>query len=138
MDVYAENILDHYKHPRNTGHLESATVSHREQNLSCGDDLTVELLLENGVIQDIKWHGQGCAISQAAMSLLSEELMGASASDASAMNKDSVLTLLGVPVGARRLKCALLSLHTLKNALRQAEQQEALSWLQNVEIDNNG
>lgn len=137
MDVYAENILDHYKHPRNTGHLSAPTVKHQEQNLSCGDELTVELLLEQGVIKDIKWHGQGCAISQAAMSLLSEELMGKPLHDASAMNKDSILALLGVPIGVRRLKCALLGLHTLKNALRQSEQKEALSWLHNVEIDNN-
>lgn len=138
MDVYAENILDHYKHPRHTGELQAPTVRHREQNISCGDDLTIDLLLKDDKIADIKWQGQGCAISQASMSLLSEELINKTLIEAEGMNKDSVLALLGVPVGARRLKCALLSLHTLKNALRLARQQEALSWLHNVEIDNEG
>ena len=136
MDLYAENILDHYKHPRHAGQLQHPTVRHREENLSCGDDLTVDLLITDGVIDDVKWMGEGCAISQAAMSLLSEELIGMTADEAMGATKEEVLQMLGVPVGPRRLKCALLSLHTLRNALRKAAGQDALSWLQNVEIDN--
>jgi nitrogen fixation protein NifU and related proteins len=136
MDLYAENILDHYKHPRNTGHIASPTVSHREENLSCGDDLTVDLVITDGVIDEVKWRGEGCAISQAAMSLLSEELTGMTADEAMGTTKEEVLQMLGVPVGPRRLKCALLSLHTLRNALRLAARQEPQSWLRNVEIDN--
>ena len=138
MDLYAENILDHFKHPRNAGSLASPTVQNREENVSCGDDMTIDLLIDDGVIKDLKWQGQGCAISQAAMSLFSEELIGKKLDDAAAMKKDDVLSLLGVPIGARRLKCALLCLHTLKNALHVAIKEQTLSWLQNVEIDNEG
>lgn len=136
MDLYAENILDHYKHPRNAELLPHPDVSHREENASCGDDLNLTLTLKNGVIAEIGWSGQGCAISQAAMSLLSEELTGKSLDEAGAMKKVSILALLGVPVGPRRLKCALLCLHTLKNTVRKVKGQEPESWLRNVEIDN--
>lgn len=135
MDLYAENILDHYKHPRHTGHL-SRAVSHREENISCGDDLTIDLVIDDGVIADLKWRGEGCAISQAAMSLLSEELIGMSVADAEALKPDEVYSLLGVPIGPRRFKCALLGLHTLKNALRAAHGEPAQSWLETVSLDH--
>lgn len=138
MDLYAETILDHYKHPRHAGHLKEPTVSHREENASCGDDLTLELKIDKGIIRELAWHGEGCAISQAAMSLLSEELTGKSISDTETMTKETVLGLLGVPVGPRRLKCALLCLHTLKNALRVSKNDSPETWLRNVEIDNEG
>lgn len=137
MDLYAENILDHFKHPRNAGSLPSPTVQHREENLSCGDDMTIDLLIEDGVIKDLAWQGQGCAISQAAMSLFSEELRGKKLDDAAVLTKDDVLSLLGVPVGARRLKCALLCLHTLKNALHVYHKQLPENWLKTVQVEEN-
>lgn len=135
MDLYADNILDHYKHPRNTGHL-SRAISHREENISCGDDLTIDLVIEDGVITALKWRGEGCAISQAAMSLLSEDIIGMTTADAEALTPDEVYSLLGVPVGPRRFKCALLSLHTLLNTLRTARKQPPQSWLETVSLEN--
>lgn len=135
MDLYADNILDHYKHPRNTGGIPRA-VTHREENISCGDDLTIDLVIENDVIKDLKWRGEGCAISQAAMSLLSEELIGMKVTVAQAIKPDHVYALLGVPVGPRRFKCALLGLHTLLNTLRTARKHAPQSWTQTVSLEN--
>jgi nitrogen fixation NifU-like protein len=136
MDLYADNVLDHYKHPRNTGSLKKATVTHREENLSCGDDLTIELLIAKGLIADIRWQGTGCAISQAAMSMLSEELTGKAIDDAIKLKPADIRAILGVPVGPRRIKCALLCLHTLKNALRKSRKEQPQDWLQTVEVEN--
>ncbi len=118
MDLYAENILDHYHHPRGTGSMATPTVRHREENLSCGDELTIDLEVAGGKIKKVSWQGTGCAISQASMSMLSEELAGMTTDEAEHLEMKHVIELLHVPVGARRTKCALLSLHTLKNALR--------------------
>ncbi len=134
MDIYAENILDHYKHPRNSGTLDEPTVCHREQNLSCGDDLTIDLTIKNGVISDMKWRGEGCAISQAATSLLSEELVGMTVTDAMSQKPEHIYALLGVPIGPRRLKCALLCVHTLRNALRTARKEPVQSWRETLDV----
>lgn len=130
MDVYAENILDHYRNPRKQITVDSGqwTVSHGEKNLSCGDELTLGLQIKNDRVTDIGWDGTGCAISQASMSILSEELTGKSTAELAAMTPQHVYDLLGVPIGPRRIKCALLSLHTLKNALRKAEGKDAQGW----------
>ncbi len=136
MDLYAENVLDHYKHPRNAGVLKKATVTHREENLSCGDDLTIELRITDGKIADIRWQGTGCAISQAAMSMLSEELAGKTTDQTAALTPDDIRRMLGVPVGPRRIKCALLCLHTLKNAIRKWQKKPVQDWIQTVEVEN--
>lgn len=135
MDLYADNILDHYKRPRNTGEIQGA-VRHREENISCGDDLTIDVVIDEGVITDLRWQGQGCAISQAAMSLLSEDLIGMTVSDAEALKPNEIYSLLGVPVGPRRVKCALLCLHTFLNTLRASRGQPPQSWLETVSLEN--
>ena len=76
MSMYREELLDHYKYPRNFGKLESATMMHREFNPLCGDDITLQVVVNNGVVQDIKFNGHGCAISMAAASMLSEHIKG--------------------------------------------------------------
>ena len=134
MDLYAETILDHYRHPRNHSPLPRKTVEHDEANLSCGDTLHIELQIENEKVTGISWKGEGCAISQASMSMLSEELLGKTTDALEQLKKTDIYDLLGVPVGPRRFKCALLSLHTLKNALRKAHGKEPQSWLQTVEL----
>jgi nitrogen fixation NifU-like protein len=136
MDLYAENVLDHYRHPRNTGNLPKASVRHREENLSCGDDLTIELEIACGRITKVRWQGTGCAISQAAMSILSEELVGKTTDEIETLAPDEIRTMLGVPVGPRRIKCALLCLHTLKNALKKWRKEPLQDWLQTVEVEN--
>lgn len=132
MDLYAENILDHYRHPRGKQRLPSPSVTHDEVNLSCGDAVTLDLLIADGHLGAIGWEGSGCAISQAAMSMLCEELTGKSLEDIELLKKEDVYELLGVPVGPRRTKCALLSLHTLKNAVRKLKGEAAQGWAETV------
>lgn len=112
------------------------TVEHHEVNASCGDELTVKLNIDDGKIAACSWSGTGCAISQAAMSMLSEELAGMSVKQLEAMKAEHVKELLGVPVGTRRVKCALLCLHALKNALRKQAGQKPQSWIETAGSDN--
>ena len=135
MDLYAENILDHYRHPRNKQKLApdlQYLVSHTEANLSCGDEISVSLNIKDDGIAEISWDGTGCAISQAAMSLLSEELHGKTVSEIEALTPKDVYDLLGVPIGPRRRKCALLGLHALKNALREHAGKKPQGWTETV------
>lgn len=132
MDIYAENILDHYKSPRAKGTLAAASVTHGEKNLSCGDALTLQMKIENDIIRELAWEGTGCAISQAGMSMLSEELVGKTTTEAMAIDARHMMEMLGVPIGPRRMKCALLSLHTLKNALRAAQGNPSGLWRETV------
>jgi len=111
---YREFILDHYKHPRNFGRLESADVSHEEYNPLCGDVVGMDFRIADGVIEDVMFHGRGCAISQASASLLTERLKGLSLEEARRISRDDVLEELGIDISPARLKCALLSLKVLK------------------------
>jgi len=113
-DFYQQNILDHSKHPRNSGRLNQPTVSREEINPLCGDKLHIDLQIDNGVVTDVGFTGRGCAISQAAASMLTEEIKGKSVADVRALSKDDVLDLLGIPIGYTRLKCALLGLKAIK------------------------
>jgi nitrogen fixation NifU-like protein len=135
MDLYAENILEHSKNPRHRDPIDHATVQHEEINHSCGDAVSLSLQIEDGTIVAVSWQGSGCAISQAGMSILSEELAGMPVEKAASLRKENIFDLLGVPIGTRRIKCALLCLHTLKNALRKAEGKAPQSWLDTVEIE---
>ena len=132
MDIYAETILDHYRHPKAKKRISQPSVSHAETNPACGDELTIDLRIENGSITDLGWDGTGCAISQAAMSLLSEEIAGKSAAELEALTQKDIYAMLGVPIGPRRFKCALLCLHTLKNALRKSRGEKAQPWSETV------
>ncbi len=118
-DFYRENILDHYRNPRNRGHLEHPSATAEGVNPLCGDELSVELLVEDGVITDVRYNGQGCAISQAAASMLSDAVKGKPISEVSSVGKEDVLDELGIPLSPIRLKCALLSVGVLKVALNQ-------------------
>lgn len=128
MDVYAENILDHYRHPRAKKSVNAPTVEHTETNVSCGDTLTVQLKFEDDRLVEVGWSGEGCAISQAGISLLSEELAGKTEGEIEALSKEQIYALLGVPVGPRRVKCALLCLHAVKNAIRKMRGEEVAGW----------
>lgn len=132
MDIYAENILDHSKHPHHSGKIADASVVHTENNPSCGDTVTLTLRINGERITDIGWTGDGCAISQASMSMLSDELIGKSLEDVQKMDPEAIKTLLSVPVGTRRLKCALLSLHTLKNAIHSYQSKPLQTWHETV------
>jgi nitrogen fixation NifU-like protein len=113
-DLAQANILDHYRHPRNHGTLEQPTVSREEFNPLCGDKIRLDLLIKDGIIDDLRFTGRGCTISQASTSMLTEALKGQPVEVAKTFGKEDVLDLLGIPIGYTRLKCALLGLKALK------------------------
>ncbi|MCB9100113.1 MAG: SUF system NifU family Fe-S cluster assembly protein [Anaerolineales bacterium] len=114
-DFYRENILDHYRNPRNAGTLDDATHSHQENNPLCGDVVRIDLHVnENNVIDEVAFKGRGCAISQASASMLTEMIKGKTVDEAKAVGKEQILEALGIQIGPTRLKCALLSLKVLK------------------------
>ena len=116
-ELYRENILEHYKHPQNYGELSDFDLEFTDTNPLCGDELTVHMKLdENRQITDIRFSGQGCAISQAAASMTSEEIKGLSLEELLKLDKSFVLELLGINISATRMKCALLSLKVFKGA----------------------
>lgn len=115
-DFYREYILEHYKYPRNRGTLDNPTISQEETNLLCGDRVRLDLLIVNNIIEKIYFSGQGCAISMASASILTEAITGKTLDEARAFGKEQLLDLIGIPLDKNpaRIKCALLSLKTLK------------------------
>ena len=119
--LYRENILDHYKHPRNYGVIEAPDAEAEGMNPLCGDEVSITVVFgEDGdTIEDVKFSGRGCAISQSATSMLTELIKGRKASDVAALPKEDLLEEVGVPLTPVRLKCAILGLSTLKVALHK-------------------
>lgn len=118
MDIYTENILDHYKNPRNFGHLKNPTHSNEEDNPLCGDKLNFELKINrNDRVIEIAFSGEGCAISMASASMLSEELNGKSINEIEKIDDENVLKLLGIPVSQARMNCALMALMAVRKAI---------------------
>ena len=113
-EFYREYILDHYKNPRNYGRLEHPDITHEEDNPLCGDVVGMDFKIKDGVIEDIRFHGRGCAISQASASLLTERLKGVALDQAKKIDKNDVLGELGIQISPARIKCALLPLKVLK------------------------
>jgi nitrogen fixation NifU-like protein len=116
-DLYRDYILEHYRRPHNFGVLDGATLSQEGANPLCGDRITLQLRVRNGVIDGVGFTGRGCAISQASASLLTDEIKGKEVGTANAMGADNVLEMLGIEISPARMKCALLSLETLHGAL---------------------
>jgi nitrogen fixation NifU-like protein len=116
-DIYRENIIDHYKNPRNFGELKEADIEKSELNPVCGDSIKLFVKLKKGKIEDVKFKGQGCAISLAAASMLTEELKGKTLEEAKQISKEDVFEMLGVKLGVVRMKCGLLCLNTLKKGI---------------------
>ena len=114
MNIYEEDILDHYENPSNYGTLEKPDISYEDDNPLCGDQIRMDLEVEDGVIKDVRFCGHGCTISQAAASMLTEEVKGQALEDVKKLTKDDILKMLGIPLGPVRLKCGLLALKVLK------------------------
>jgi nitrogen fixation NifU-like protein len=121
--LYREVILDHYKNPRGHGLLEDADAQAEGQNPLCGDEVSIFVAFgEDGeTIEEVKFSGRGCAISQAATSMLTELVQGRSAREVATLRRDELLDEIGIPLTPVRLKCALLGLSTLKLALHKAK-----------------
>ncbi len=109
--MYREQILDHYKHPRNYGELEDPTFTHVGENPMCGDEIRMDIALDddNEVIEEVAFTGDGCAISLASASMLTETLQGMAVEELLEMDRDDVLDLLGVDISPMRVKCAVLA-----------------------------
>lgn len=119
MDIYAQNILDHFKNPRNRGILENAETSFKSLNASCGDEITAYLKLDNDKIKEISFDGHGCAIALAAASILSESLVNKRIIDILTMDLNDVRAELGIDISNRRSKCALIALRSIQGALNK-------------------
>ncbi len=113
-DLYRDNIIDHYQNPRNFGTLEHPDISYEDSNPVCGDELRMDLKVQDGRVVDARFTGHGCSISQASASMLTEEIIGKTLDEVKQIDKQYLLDLLGIPLGPVRLKCALLSLKVLK------------------------
>jgi nitrogen fixation protein NifU and related proteins len=117
---YREYILDHYRNPRNYGKLEHPTAHAEDSNPLCGDQLSMDLLVEGNHVTEVRFQGRGCAISQAAASMLSEMIEGKSVEEVVQLGKDDVLDALGITISPARTRCAFLSLRVLHRSLALA------------------
>lgn len=110
-DMYRQQILDHYKNPRNYGEMEDPTFSHVGENPSCGDTIKMDVRLEDDgeTIEYVAFSGDGCAISQASASMLSQKLPGTTLSELKEMDRDDIVDMLGVDISPMRIKCAVLA-----------------------------
>lgn len=113
-DIYKDIILDYYRNPRNFGDLPNPDVRAKDSNPLCGDIIEMQLKINDGKVEDVRFKGKGCAISQASASMLTEVVKGKSLDEVKAMSKSDVLNLLGIDPGPTRIKCALLGLKVMK------------------------
>ncbi len=123
-DFYREYILDHYRNPRNRGVIESPDITYADSNPLCGDEIQIDLLVKDGLVDDVKFSGRGCAISQASVSMLTEMIEGKPIDEVKEITKEDVLELLGITLTPVRVKCALLGLKVLKSGVYGIEAAE--------------
>jgi nitrogen fixation NifU-like protein len=116
-DFYRDYILDHYRSPRNFGHLDHPDAVAEDVNPLCGDAIRMELgVAQDGTVRDVRFSGKGCAISQASASMLTESIVGRKLEDVARLSKDVVLENVGIGISPTRMKCAMLGLRVLKSA----------------------
>lgn len=112
--IYREIILEHSRNPSNRGKLDPADFTYEDTNPLCGDEIRIDVRVKDDHITEIAFSGQGCAISQASASILTELVEGRSLDEVRTLGKDALLEEIGIPLSPARLKCALLSLKVLK------------------------
>jgi nitrogen fixation NifU-like protein len=122
--LYSEVLLDHFRHPRNYGHLPAPDISFEDFNPLCGDRIRIELRLDHTVVEDARFTGDGCAISIAAASLLTELIVGTDIIDSEAISDNRLVSALESDIKPSRLQCALLPLKALREGLRSYRPQE--------------
>jgi nitrogen fixation NifU-like protein len=126
MDIYREVILDHYKHPRNFGHLDKPDAKVEEGNVTCGDRIVMEIHVTRNpphvTIRDIRFSGEGCAISMASASMLTEKVKGMNTADILKLKTDDIIEMLGTTLTPSRIKCATLPLEVLQKGVLQIKQ----------------
>jgi len=113
-DIYKDIILDYYRHPRNFGDLPEPDVRSKDSNPLCGDVIEMQLKIRDGTVDDLRFKGRGCAISQASASMLTELAKGKTLDEIKALGKADILNMLGIDPGPTRIKCALLGLKVIK------------------------
>ena len=123
-DIYKETILDHYRHPRNFGDLPNANAHAKDANNLCGDVIEMEVRVTAGIIEDVRFRGEGCAISMATASMLTEFSKRKRVSEVKKLGKDDLIRLLGADPGPARIECALLALGVLKAAVNAQQSTE--------------
>jgi nitrogen fixation NifU-like protein len=124
-DLYRDEILEHYRNPHNFGILEQPTTAKEGANPLCGDRITLMLgITDEGRIEEVAFTGRGCAISQASASMLTDEIKGKSLDEIAHMGSKDVLDNLGIEISPARMKCAMLSLETLREAT-----QDRVTWV---------
>jgi len=126
-DLYRDYILEHYRRPHNFGVLEHPSGHYEGANPLCGDRITMEVGIRDGLVADVAFTGRGCAISQASASLLTDEVKGKPVDEVARLTSQDVLDLIGIEISPARLKCALLSLDTLEHAIAEADGKDGSS-----------
>jgi nitrogen fixation NifU-like protein len=116
-DLYREQILDHYAHPRNRGTLDDPDISCEWDNPVCGDVVRFDIRLQDGRVSEVRFSGQGCVISMASASMLTEEILDKTVEELQALQDEDVFRMLGIRLGPVRAKCGLLSLQVLQKGL---------------------
>ena len=119
-DLYRDYILEHYRRPHNFGVIDAPTTSYEGANPLCGDRITMQIGVRDGIVERVGFTGRGCAISQASASLLTDEIKGKPLAEILKLGSDDVLDLLGIEISPARLKCAILSLDTLQHAIAES------------------
>ena len=123
--IYREHILDHYKNPRNHGTIEHADISYHDNNPLCGDEIKIAVTLDSEKkVDDVKFIGRGCAISQCAASMLTEEIKGKSLEDVKKIRNQDIIDMLSIPISPVRMKCAILSLKVLEAGIYEYEKKQ--------------
>jgi nitrogen fixation NifU-like protein len=123
LDIYAEELIRHYEHPDNKGEIAKPSAKMHEENISCGDKIDIFLLIEDGKVKDVKFHGSGCVISMGTASMLTDEIKGKTLAEVETMDKGGLLKVIGIDPGPVRMHCATLSLRAIKKAVFEYEKK---------------